>query len=167
MAIPPGPPVPPKAVCAQVAAPEPPDPEDAAPDLQDQDDAVLAARSALFRSAAKTEAVPADGMDDKVHLRRISGAQRQQLLDEYNALEKKDTASVNCVMAHLLSMAISTADGQPLFDDGDVDSVQKLPAVAIDDLVEHAQRINGMRDEDVEDAAKNSGSGQSAASGSG
>lgn len=72
---------------------------------------------------------------------------------------KKDGELLENVRARLVVLTAVDKEGNRLFRDADIDEVGKLSAKALQKCFRAAQKINGLSDEDLEDAKKNSETG--------
>lgn len=102
----------------------------------------------------KTEAINVFGED--LMVRELTGCER----DAFEAsltVSKGKTVSMNMnnVRAKLVVKSLFDLDGSRLFGDNDVDLVGGLPASDLDKVFEVAQRISGLKPEDIEDLTKN------------
>jgi len=99
--------------------------------------------------------VPEWGGD--VYVRSMSGFER----DAFEAsltVDKTSDKAVNMrnIRARLGALCMVGEDGQRLFSDKDVDALGRKSARALDRVFDVAQRLNGLRNEDVEEMAGNS-----------
>ena len=70
------------------------------------------------------------------------------------------------VMARLVTLAACDEKGNRLFRDDDWPNVNELPLPAVMRVFRAAMKLNNLSDEDVEELAKNSRTGQTSGSGS-
>lgn len=111
----------------------------------------------------KTVEVPEWG--GSVRLRSLTGAER----DAFEALLVKDidgkrVPDLANLRAKLLAATIVDEEDRQIFSAGDIASLGKKSAVALDRVFNVAQRLNGMSADAVEEAAKNSDSAPAGAS---
>lgn len=102
-----------------------------------------------------------------VYVRTLTGEER----DAFEAATvqsrgKRVDLNLRNIRARLVALAVVDEDGRRLFTDGDVAALGKKSAQALNTLFGVAQRLSGLTEADVEEMAKNSGSGQSDDSGS-
>lgn len=110
----------------------------------------------------KTISVPVPEWGGSVSVRTLSGVER----DEWEASivgenRKLDTANLR---ARFAALVIVDDSGQRMFNDLDAQLLGRKSARALNRVFEAGQKLNGIRDEDVEELAKNSGSAPSGAS---
>lgn len=74
---------------------------------------------------------------------------------------KKVTTNLENIRARLCLLCLVDEDGNRLFDEGDTFPLGGKSAAALDRIFTVAQKLNGLRDEDVEELAGNSSAGQS------
>ncbi len=100
----------------------------------------------------------------EVFVRNITGYERDAIEASVAGTEGK--ADLRNYRAKVLSRAICDPEGKRVFDDEDVVALGNKSGLVLNRIYEVAQRLNGMRAEDVEETAKNSSSDQSEDSGS-
>lgn len=74
---------------------------------------------------------------------------------------KKVSTNLENIRARLCLLCLVDEDGNRLFDEGDTFPLGGKSAAALDRIFTVAQKLNGLRDEDVEELAGNSSAGQS------
>lgn len=109
-------------------------------------DAILAAA----RLERETVHVPEWGGD--VLVQELTAAARD---DFERALVGADGRLGPNIRARLVALSVVDEDGNRLFSDADVAELAKQPAKAMDRVFSVAQRLSGLRPEDLEEAAKN------------
>lgn len=72
---------------------------------------------------------------------------------------KGQRTSTEMVRAKLVSVAVVDAEGKPIFTAEDIERLGELSAAAMDRVYSVAAKLSGISEADVEDLAKNSGSG--------
>ena len=110
----------------------------------------------------KTIDVPVPEWGGSVTVRTISGAER----DAWEASivgENRKLDTVN-LRARFCALVIVDDQGQRIFNDLDAQLLGRKSAKALSRVFEAGQKLNGIRDEDVEELAKNSGAAPSGAS---
>jgi len=112
-----------------------------------------------------TEDVPVPEWEATVRIGTMTGLQRDAWRDANTLPNGK--ADIHNYRAKLLVRVIVDAAGERVFADDDAEALGAKNANVLDSLYNIAARMNGLTDKDVEDAAKNLPSGQSAASSSG
>jgi hypothetical protein len=132
-------------------------------------------RDAILRaSVLKTEEVkvpewadPETGADT-VLVRELRGRERDEWEASLAAQRGKQlVADLANISAKLAALCIVGDDGEPLFTRQDVAALGELSAAALERVTKTAARLSGLREEDLEDAAKNSGTAPSGGSASG
>lgn len=92
-----------------------------------------------------------------VYVRALTGAERDAF--EASVVEQRGkSAKMNLrnIRAKLVALTVVGEDGKRLFSDADANLLGEKSAAALDRVFTVAQRLSGLRDEDVEDLAKNS-----------
>lgn len=91
-----------------------------------------------------------------IHVRVMSGAERDAYEDETYTLNGKDVAlNRRNARARLLVKCISDQDGNRLFTDSDAKTLGEQPADVLDKVYTVALKVNGFTKQDVEDLEKN------------
>jgi len=117
----------------------------------------------LGASDLKHEDVPVSQWGGSVRVRTMTGIER----DEFRAaIASEGGIPVGKFSAALLAATIVDESGVRLFTVDDMAALQAKSAAALDAPAVVAMRLNGLGGSAVEDAVKNSGSGQSGDSGS-
>jgi endo-alpha-1,4-polygalactosaminidase (GH114 family) len=97
-----------------------------------------------------------------VRVRALTGAERDAF--EASIVEGKGKnvkTNLKNIRAKLVALAVINENGERLFNDHEAQVLGTKSASALDKVFEVAQRLSGLRDEDVEELAKNSESDQS------
>lgn len=92
-----------------------------------------------------------------VYVRALTGAERDAF--EASVVEQRGKSTkmnLRNIRAKLVALTIVDEEGTRLFSDADVKLLGQKSAAALDKLFEVAQRLSGLKDEDVEELAKNS-----------
>lgn len=98
----------------------------------------------------------------EVYVRALTGAERDAF--EQSIVEQRGKSTrmnLRNIRAKLVSLAVIDGNGNRIFSDDDVKWLGNKSAAALDRIFEVAQRLSGLRDEDVDELAKNSESDQS------
>lgn len=107
-------------------------------------------------------ATPEWGKDSGVYVRTISGTERDQFETAMVQGRTANTAiNLQNVRARLAVFCVVDEDGKRLFQDEDAAALGKKSCKALDRIFECAQRLNGMRKEDIEELGKPSTTTQS------
>ena len=91
-----------------------------------------------------------------VYVRSLTGTERDAF--EFSIVEQRGrSAKMNLrnIRAKLVALSIVDGEGNRLFTDTDVKALGQKSAAVLDRLFAVAQRLSGLRDEDVEELAKN------------
>ena len=97
-----------------------------------------------------------------VRVQMLTGAERDAFEQEIVTRQgKKVQMNLANVRARLVALCVVDEEGQRLFGEGDVKALGRKSALALNRVFEVAQRINGLTEQDMEELAGNSGSGQS------
>jgi len=100
-----------------------------------------------------------------VRVRTLTGAERDAFEQSIVDQRGKDTRmNLRNIRAKLVALTVVDGDGKRLFSDADAKLLGQKSASALDKIFEVAQRLSGLRDEDVEELAKNSDDGLNAGS---
>jgi len=97
----------------------------------------------------------------EVYVRTMTGAERDAW--EVGVAESNKTG-VKTIRARLAAMVIVDEGGERLFSEKDIPDLQLKSCAALDRVFEAADRLNHITGRDIAELAKNSGSGQGAAS---
>ncbi len=110
-----------------------------------------------------TEEVSVPEWGGTVLVRGLTGAERDRL--ESSIIERKGRKGYELntqnIRAKLVAGTVIDENGDLLFSYEDIGSLTQKSAVALQRVVEVAQRLSGMSEQDVEELVKNSVSGQS------
>ena len=103
-----------------------------------------------------------------LYIRVMTGTERDMFEAQSIKKQGKDfVPNMDNVRARLVSMTACDKDGNRLFSPKDIAELGKKSAKALDRVYDVAQKVNGIRDEDIEELAGNSEADQSDSSGSG
>lgn len=109
----------------------------------------------LSGSKLKIEAVEA--FDTIVYVQELTGKERDAFEASLSSIKGKNiTMTMDNVRAKLVIRSLCDEDGLRVFEDADLESVGNLPASELDKVFEVAQRISGLKKEDIEELTKNS-----------
>ena len=92
-----------------------------------------------------------------VRVRSLTGTERDAF--EASVVEqrgKNTKMNLRNIRAKLVALTVVDDEGNRLFSDADAKLLGQKSASALDKIFEVAQRLSGLRDEDVEELAKNS-----------
>lgn len=125
---------------------------------------LLSKTAILGADDLKHEDVEVPQWGGTVRVRMMNGSER----DEFRTAiaGSGDVVPVGRFSAALLAATCVDEHGRRLFTMGDVEALQAKSAASLDAPAQVAMRLNGLGGTAVEDAAKNSASGQSGDSGS-
>jgi hypothetical protein len=118
----------------------------------------VGAREKLLGAKVQTETVYIKSLDETFTLRGMTGAERDEF--EASCFERKGRKrdfSMRNLRAKLVAYCCIDEHGKRVFSDNDVDALGQAPADMIDKLFGVAQRLSGMRDEDVDELGIGSG----------
>ena len=111
----------------------------------------------LAQDDLKTEDVFVPEWDAWVRVRTLNASQRdwfEASVTQRNG--KKTSINLANIRARLCLLCLVGEDGEPLFQQEDEFPLGGKSASALDRIFSVAQRLNGLRDEDVDELAKNS-----------
>ncbi len=116
----------------------------------------------LAASDIQTEEVEVPEWGGCVLVRGMTGAERDEF--EASVMERKGKNvrfNLNDARAKLVAACVVDEAGARVFSDSDVRLLTRKSAAALDRVAQAAQRLSGLREDDLEELAKNSPSGQS------
>jgi hypothetical protein len=119
----------------------------------------------LAKEDLKTEDVFVPEWDAWVKVRTLNASERDHF--EAGTVQrngKKTTTNLENIRARLCLLCLVDENGERLFQEEDTYPLGGKSAAALDRIFTVAQRLNGLRDEDVEELAGNSPAGPIAAS---
>jgi hypothetical protein len=123
---------------------------------------LLSKEGILAAKDLKTEDVFIEEWGGDVRIMTMRAVDRdrfeQSIIDQRG---KEQVKNMENFRAKLIANTAIDEEGKLLFTMDDVKAIGRKSAKAIDKLVDVAQRLNGMRKEDVEELTKNSEAGQS------
>lgn len=101
-----------------------------------------------------------------VMVQGLNGTERDQfeagVVEQRAGKGNKARLNLHNIRAKLVARTVVDPEtGQRLFSDADIVALGKKSAVALNRVFEVAQRLSGLKDEDIEELAKNSENGQS------
>ena len=95
-------------------------------------------------------------------VRALTGAERDAFKTSIVEQRGKSTKmNLKNIRAKLVALTVVDEEGNRIFSDSDASALGKKSAAALDKVFEVAQRLSGLRPEDVEELSKNFGSDQS------
>ena len=104
-----------------------------------------------------TEQVHIPEWGGDVLVRALTGAERDRFEQSIVEQRGKNTRmNLQNIRAKLVALTVVDEQGNRIFKDEDVKWLGNKSAAALDRIFEVAQRLSGLRDEDVEELAKNS-----------
>ena len=104
----------------------------------------------------ETVAVPEWGGD--VLIRTLTGTQRDAF--EASLMGKGKKADMVNIRARLVARSVVDEQGARVFCDGEIEALGMKSAKALDRIFDAAQKLNGIREEDIEELEKNSEAAQ-------
>lgn len=130
-------------------------------------DVLLSAAEILNADDIVTELVEVPEWNGKVHVRGLTGAERDGF--EEGLLEKRGKTRelrLANMRAKLCALTMVDANGKRIFTEAQTEALGKKSAAALSRVFKVAQRLSGLSDEDVDELTDELGKGPSAASGS-
>lgn len=126
----------------------------------------LLTRDAILQAQdLPTERVVVPEWNGEVLVRALTGAERDTF--EQSIVEQRGKSTrmnLQNLRAKLVALTVVDEEGKRLFSDEDAKLLGQKSAAALNRIFEVAQRLSGLRDEDVEELAKNSDDGLNAGS---
>ena len=92
-------------------------------------------------------------------IRVISGRERDQF--EKSVQNKKGEIEFTNFRSRFAALVLCDDEGNRIFQEVDIAELSKKSSAALDRILDKGMKINGMKQEDVEDLVKNSSKGQS------
>lgn len=109
----------------------------------------------------RTEEFEVAGFDEPVRFRELSTALRLELTESFGGGEERTTKETTEATLGIVVLSLVDENDEPLFTREDAaEGVEALMAGSMDtvqELIKACFRVNGMTDEEVKDAAGNSG----------
>jgi len=91
-----------------------------------------------------------------LYVRALTGAERDAFEQSIVETRGKNTRmNLRNIRARLVALTVIDEDGNRLFSDDDVEALGRKSAAALNRVFEVAQRLSGLRPEDVEELAGN------------
>lgn len=116
-------------------------------------------REAFLRPAkVNVVEVPVPELGGSVFVKGMTAKDRSRFETQFQLSSgKSNTRKMKEIRERLVIACLCDEEGVLLLQDSDVDAVGSQPAAVIERIVEAAQKVCGMSNDDVEDLAKNSG----------
>jgi hypothetical protein len=103
-----------------------------------------------------TEDVPVPEWGGVCRVRGLTGAERDAFEQSIVETRGKNTRmNLRNIRAKLVALTVVDEDGNRIFSDEDAEALGKKSAAALDRIFAVAQRLSGLRPEDVEELAGN------------
>lgn len=120
--------------------------------------AILTRDAILQAQDLPTERVFVEEWGGEVIVRGLTGAERDRFEQSIVETRGKNTrVNLHNIRAKLVALCCVDEDGNRIFRDEDAELLGRKSAVALNKVFEVAQRLSGLRPEDVEELAGNSG----------
>lgn len=131
---------------------------------------ILSAEDILNANDLKAEVVEVPEWGGSVRIRTMTGLERDEFEAQIARQSTGEGANVKVDMRGLkvkvLSLTVVDDQGKLLFTPKQIQQLEKKSGKALDDVFQVASKLNGLGEKQLEELAKNSGGGQSAAIGS-
>ena len=114
---------------------------------------LLTKKDILKAQDLKTEIVDVPEWGGKVKVRGLSASDRDCFENEM--FEQSQSPGMKIVRASLCARCIVDEEDKRLFTDQDIKQLGTKSAVALNRVFKTAQKLSGLREEDVEELAKN------------
>lgn len=117
---------------------------------------VLTKNAILSQSDREIELVEVPEWGGVVFVRSLSGEERDQF--EASIIERNGRdvrTNLRNLRARLVVLAACDESGNPIFSPGDADALGAKSAAALDRIFSVAQRLSGLRENDVQELAEN------------
>lgn len=124
--------------------------------------ALLTRDQILAADDLKRETLEVPEWGGEVIVRSLTGTERDAFEDSV-VKQRGNSRELNLrnARARLVSLSLIDEAGNKLFTDKDVDLLGRKSAAALDRVFAAAQRLSGLTEQDIDELAKNSESGQS------
>lgn len=124
--------------------------------------ALLTRDQILAADDLKRETLEVPEWGGEVIVRSLTGTERDAFEDSV-VKQRGNSRELNLrnARARLVSLSLIDEAGNKLFTDKDVDLLGRKSAAALDRVFAAAQRLSGLTENDIDELAKNSESGQS------
>ena len=124
--------------------------------------ALLTRDQILAADDLKCETLEVPEWGGEVIVRSLTGTERDAFEDSV-VKQRGNSRELNLrnARARLVSLSLIDEAGNKLFTDKDVDLLGRKSAAALDRVFAAAQRLSGLTEQDIDELAKNSESGQS------
>lgn len=124
--------------------------------------ALLTRDQILAADDLKRETIEVPEWGGEVIVRSLTGAERDAFEDSVvKQRGKSRELNLRNARARLVSLSLIDEAGNKLFTDKDVDLLGRKSAAGLDRVFAAAQRLSGLTEQDLDELAKNSESGQS------
>ena len=123
---------------------------------------VLSRDEILNKDDIQQENVSVPEWDGDVIVRGLNGYDRDRY--EESMVERRGksfSTNLENIRARLVSLCVVDAEGKRIFADEDIPALGKKSGAALERVFEVARKLSGLRNEDIEELAGNSNSGQS------
>lgn len=123
---------------------------------------VLTRDEILNKDDIQQENVSVPEWDGDVIVRGLNGYDRDRY--EESMVERRGksfSTNLENIRARLVSLCVVDAEGKRIFADEDIPALGKKSGAALERVFEVARKLSGLRNEDIEELAGNSNSGQS------
>lgn len=118
--------------------------------------ALLSKEAILQAQDLPTELVPVPEWGGEILVRGLTGAERDAF--EQSIVEQRGKSTrinLRNLRAKLVAMTVVDEQGNRLFSDDEAEALGRKSAAALNRVFEVAQRLSGLRQEDVEELAGN------------
>lgn len=118
---------------------------------------LLSKEAILGAEDMRTQDVPVPEWDGTVRVKGLTGAERDAFESEIVQRNGKNiTQNLKNIRARLVVMTVVDEAGARVFGFRDIEALGEKSAKALDRVFSVAQELSGLRDEDVDELAKNS-----------
>jgi len=114
---------------------------------------LLTKKDILEAKDFKEETVNVPEWGGEVKLRGLTASERDAF--EHALFEQADSPGMKVVRSSLCARCIIDEKGKRLFTDADIKALGEKSAIALNRVFKVAQKLSGLREEDVEELAKN------------
>ena len=129
-------------------------------------DKILSRIEILEANDLQREKIEVPDWGGSVYIQTINGFERDAFESRCIAARKNGSLDTKLLKAQLVILSLFDEDGKRIFNENDINDLNRKSSKVIDDLFTVAQRISGLSDDDVDELQGNSEAVPSGASGS-
>lgn len=117
--------------------------------------AILSRTAILAAEDLDRKVVTVPEWGGEVIVQELTGDARDEFDKFLMQCRQEDGIDTRGIKAKLVSLSVVDEDGNPIFTEADVQALGRKSAAALKRVADEAQRLSGLGDDAVEEAAKN------------